>query len=849
MAGNYIGSLVYRITGDTSGIEKSLSHAKGQTEGFASYLPGWVGKVAGLFAGAFAVGKIIDFDKKLLGVASHANEVSSRFGNTFAGAIDNANKSVKELTSSYGFSTTAAQSVMSATGGLVETLGATDTQAEEMSSTVAKLGADMASYVDYAGGAEGASDALTKALLGETDSAKGLSLSLGDEALTTYAASMGKALDACTPLEKAQLRLNLALTQASAMGAVGDMVRTASGYANTLRAVESKMEDAEARAGQALIPNVTKLAKEFGDAVAPGGAFAGMLDTVAEAGAQTTGILSTLLAKLNAASRASSAVSDRRELGIQQSVLTAVTAQINAFGGLDAAKRKASSGDVGAADAVSRYERVTKRVKDLTDELKQFEEQDKQARREQDLDSAANYQKLMDDAYNRAEIARKDLAENGAKYPEMGRESLQKTYEQNMRDYEQYLKKLEDLSKRESLTTNDIYADKGPSVKKHTVAASGPKPSDSIKNAADARAAIQALDSEMLNLGVSIADMSDKDLAALVANLSQSNPAVQAFVQAFGGLANVRSMLKDVNDDQMSSQDLAMKWKEALDKVGKAAADIKIDPSAKEQIDNAKKATEDWNNTIAESNESIQRWGNAGLNALGSMSNAMSSFYDAKLKGIDASMQAELQALGLADESESAKAEREYSLAKKSGDKTLIAEKKKALEKEKIEEKYAKKKADLEYKAAMMQWGFQVAQAGAQIPMAISSALASASAWKMGPASAALYAAIAGASATAAEIAVIASKPKRSNYSTGGVVPGSLYTGDKIPINVNSGERILTAEQNRSLEKIANSSPGVGQTMQVVVPVTIGTTKIAEEITNLFYNGQAWVPQTAVSAR
>ena len=60
MAGNYIGSLVYRITGDTSGIEKSLSRAKGQTEGFASYLPGWVGKVAGLFAGAFAVGKIID---------------------------------------------------------------------------------------------------------------------------------------------------------------------------------------------------------------------------------------------------------------------------------------------------------------------------------------------------------------------------------------------------------------------------------------------------------------------------------------------------------------------------------------------------------------------------------------------------------------------------------------------------------------------------------------------------------------------------------------------------------------------------------------------------------------------
>ena len=147
----------------------------------------------------------------------------------------------------------------------------------------------------------------------------------------------------------------------------------------------------------------------------------------------------------------------------------------------------------------------------------------------------------------------------------------------------------------------------------------------------------------------------------------------------------------------------------------------------------------------------------------------------------------------------------------------------------------------------MVQWDYQVAQGLAQVSLAALNAFAAGS--KYGIGTAFLYYAIALAAAGMSEAAIVAAKPKRSNYSTGGVVPGSLYTGDKIPINVNSGERILTAEQNRSLEKIANSSPGVGQTMQVVVPVTIGTTKIAEEITNLFYNGQAWVPQTAVSAR
>ena len=42
-------------------------------------------------------------------------------------------------------------------------------------------------------------------------------------------------------------------------------------------------------------------------------------------------------------------------------------------------------------------------------------------------------------------------------------------------------------------------------------------------------------------------------------------------------------------------------------------------------------------------------------------------------------------------------------------------------------------------------------------------------------------------------------------YAMGGVVPGSSFTGDKVPIRVNSGERVLTAEQNENMEAIANS--------------------------------------------
>ena len=58
-------------------------------------------------------------------------------------------------------------------------------------------------------------------------------------------------------------------------------------------------------------------------------------------------------------------------------------------------------------------------------------------------------------------------------------------------------------------------------------------------------------------------------------------------------------------------------------------------------------------------------------------------------------------------------------------------------------------------------------------------------------------------------------------YAEGGVVPGSSFVGDKVLIRANSGERILTAQQNENLEKIANANYNgyqklSSQTIQVV---------------------------------
>lgn len=73
--------------------------------------------------------------------------------------------------------------------------------------------------------------------------------------------------------------------------------------------------------------------------------------------------------------------------------------------------------------------------------------------------------------------------------------------------------------------------------------------------------------------------------------------------------------------------------------------------------------------------------------------------------------------------------------------------------------------------------------------------------------------------AVASIVAAIAAIPK---FANGGIVPGSLYSGDRVPAMVNSGEMILNRSQQGRLFDILNSKGGVnGKDVRVTGEVVV----------------------------
>lgn len=189
-----------------------------------------------------------------IAAASDLQETQNVVDTTFGESSSSIDEWAKNAQKQYGLTETQAKRYASTMGAMAKSSGVSDDAIVEMSTDMAGLAADMASFynMDF----DEAFAKIRSGLAGETEPLRALGLNMTVKNLEDFAKSQGvdKAFDKMTQAEQMSLRYQY-LMQSTA-DAQGDFVRTSDSYANNVRKLETNMETLKINAGEMLLPIV-----------------------------------------------------------------------------------------------------------------------------------------------------------------------------------------------------------------------------------------------------------------------------------------------------------------------------------------------------------------------------------------------------------------------------------------------------------------------------------------------------------------------------------------------------------------------------------------------------------------
>ncbi len=202
---------------------------------------------------------IIFMSKKMVDAASDATETANKFNAVFDDVNVKANKVADNFSKSFGTAGSTARKLIGDTGDLLVGFGFSGDAALELSRKVNELAADLTSFQNVEGGVSSASAALTKALLGETESAKSLGIVIRQ--LDPVFKKQVKRLMRTQGLIQQQAKAIVILNQAQRQSkkAIGDVSRTWEDYASVVRRSEEQTKAMKESFGRLLIPAATVL--------------------------------------------------------------------------------------------------------------------------------------------------------------------------------------------------------------------------------------------------------------------------------------------------------------------------------------------------------------------------------------------------------------------------------------------------------------------------------------------------------------------------------------------------------------------------------------------------------------
>ena len=250
-------------TKEFSKIHNELSYS---TKGMAK-LGSTVTKVGATMTAGLTM-PIAIFGKSAVSAASDMEENINKVDVAFGRSAENVKAWAETATESFGLSKNQALEAASLFGDMGTSMGLTQEEASNMSTSLAGLAGDLASFKNI--DIEQAMTALNGVFTGETESLKTLGVVMTETNLKQFAEDAGLVYKEMSQAEKVQLRY--AYVMEMTKNAQGDYARTSDGTANSIRTMEASIENLRAALGEHLLPvitpiiqGITDLIKKFGE--------------------------------------------------------------------------------------------------------------------------------------------------------------------------------------------------------------------------------------------------------------------------------------------------------------------------------------------------------------------------------------------------------------------------------------------------------------------------------------------------------------------------------------------------------------------------------------------------------
>lgn len=257
-------TLSAKITGDSSGFDKAIQSAEKTASSFEKRMESISSKAKSIGDKLSGIGTALTVGvttplavagKSMVDAASDFDENLNKISVVFGDSADDVKAWADTATESFGLSMNQALEATSLFGDMATSMGISQSEAASMSTSLAGLAGDMASFKNI--GIDEAMTALNGVFTGETESLKQLGIVMTEVNLQEFADGLGLVYDDMTQAEKVQLRYNYVM--AMSKNAIGDYARTSDGTANSMRTFQASVENLAITLGKNLLPIVTPI--------------------------------------------------------------------------------------------------------------------------------------------------------------------------------------------------------------------------------------------------------------------------------------------------------------------------------------------------------------------------------------------------------------------------------------------------------------------------------------------------------------------------------------------------------------------------------------------------------------